>query len=113
LASPIRLAIVWKRFITEAYLPDARSPTQARQKQERERDPSTIPFTRKEAMTGRKEATTERKQETQPTEKEVTDRERSNRQRNKQPTEKQQPIEKQAQPTEEKKKKGYRWRLYI
>jgi hypothetical protein len=70
LASPVRLATVWKRFITEAYLPDPRSPTQAREKQERERerpinntlykDPSTIPFTRKEATTERQ--ATERKQ---------------------------------------------------
>jgi hypothetical protein len=27
MASPIRLATVWKRFITEAYLPDTRAPT--------------------------------------------------------------------------------------
>jgi hypothetical protein len=83
--------------MTEAYLPDARSPTQARQKQERERDPSTIPFTRKEAMTGRKEATTERKQETQPTEKQA------NRQRKKQPIERQ-ATDRETSATDRRKK---------
>jgi hypothetical protein len=53
-------------------------PPKRERRQERERDPSTIPFTRREATTERKQATERNKQ---PREKQATDRETSNRQK--------------------------------
>jgi hypothetical protein len=98
LASPNWLVTVWKRLITETYLPDARAPTQAREREATDR--MNKQWTERTNTTDRMDKQpTERtsKQATERTNKQAreqsnrqnkaTDREQSNRQRNQQSTE--------------------------